>query len=88
MSFALWDLARFPDFRKRAAEEVAKFFPSRDDMTALALRDLPFLNAFLQESMRIHGVTVSLNERVAPAGGGMVAGHLIPAGVAPLSGDV
>jgi len=57
-------------------------------MTALALRDLPFLNAFLQESMRIHGVTVSLNERVAPAGGGMVAGHLIPAGVAPLSGDV
>ena len=39
LTFALWDLARFPEFRKRAAEEVAKFFPSRDDMTAIALRD-------------------------------------------------
>lgn len=88
LSFALWDLARFPDFRKRAAEEVAKFFPSRDDMTAIALRDLPFLNAFLLESMRIHGVTVSLNERAAPADGVIVAGHLIPAGVSLSIGEV
>ena len=81
LAFALWDLARFPDFRKRAAEEVVKFFPSRDDMTAIALRELPFLNAFLQESMRFHGVTVSLNARVAPEGGAMVSGWQIPAGV-------
>jgi cytochrome P450 len=81
MTFALWDLARFPDFRKRAAEEVAKFFPSRDDMTALALEDLPFLNAFLFESMRYHGVSVSLNERVAPDGGAIVLGQFLPAGV-------
>jgi cytochrome P450 len=81
MAFALWDLARFPDFRKRAAEEVAKFFPSRDDMTALALEDLPFLNAFLFESMRYHGVSVSLNERMAPEGGATVLGQFLPAGV-------
>jgi cytochrome P450 len=81
LTFALWDLARFPDFRKRAAEEVAKFFPSRDDMTALALEDLPFLNAFLFESMRYHGVSVSLNERVAPEGGAIVLGQFLPAGV-------
>ena len=81
MTFALWDLARFPDFRKRAAEEVAKFFPSRDDMTALALEDLPFLNAFLFESLRYHGVSVSLNERVAPEGGAIVLGQFLPTGV-------
>jgi cytochrome P450 len=81
MTFALWDLARFPDFRKRAAEEVAKFFPSRDDMTALALEDLPFLNAFLFESMRYHEVSVSLNERVAPEGGAIVLDQFLPAGV-------
>ena len=81
LTFALWDLARFPEFRKRAAEEVAKFFPSRDDMTAIALRDLPFLNAFLRESMRYHGASISLNERVAPDGGAVVLGHFIPAGV-------
>jgi cytochrome P450 len=81
LTFALWDFARFPDFRKRAAEEVAKFFPSRDDMTALALEELPFLNAFIMESMRFHGLAVSLNERISPAGGAMVDGHFIPSGV-------
>jgi len=50
-------------------------------MTAIALRDLPFLNAFLQESMRFHGITVTLNIRMAPEGGAMVSGQLIPAGV-------
>jgi cytochrome P450 len=81
LTFALWDLARFPEFRKRAAEEVAKFFPSQDDMTAIALRDLPFLNAFLRESMRCHAASISLNERVAPDEGAVVLGHFIPAGV-------
>src|SRR5208282_2301484 len=77
LTFTIWDFARFPEFRKRAAEEVAKFFPSRDDMTAIALRDLPFLNAFLRESMRYHGASISLNERVAPDGGAVVLGHFI-----------
>jgi cytochrome P450 len=85
LTFALWDLARFPEFRKRAAEEVAKFFPSRDDMTIAALEDLPFLNAFLHESMRFHGISVSLNERIAPEGGAMVSDKAIPAGVVPSS---
>ena len=60
---------------------MAKFFPSREDMTGSALRDLPFLNAFLRESMRVHGVAVSTNERIAPEGGAMIYGHFIPAGV-------
>ena len=50
-------------------------------MTAIALRDLPFLNAFLLESMRVHGITVSLNERIAPEGGAMVSGQTVPAEV-------
>lgn len=78
VTFALWDFGRFPDFRKRAAEEVAKFFPSRDDMTALALEELPFLNAFLNESMRIHDLTVALIERTPPAKGAELLGHYIP----------
>ena len=81
LTFALWDLARFPDFRKRAAEEVAKFFPSREDMSTIALEDLPFLNAFLLESMRFHGIAVSLNKRMAPDRGTMVNGRFIPGGV-------
>lgn len=85
LTFAIWDFARFPEFRRRAAEEVAKFFPSRDDMTASALRDLPFLNAFLRESMRFHGVAVSSNARVAPEGGVIILGHFIPAGVCLLA---
>jgi hypothetical protein len=77
----MWDLARFPEFRKRAAEEVAKFFPSREDMTSLALEEVPFLNAFMLESMRFHGVSVSLNERIMRGRGGLVLGEYIPGGV-------
>jgi len=86
VTFALWDLGRFPDFRKRAAEEVAKFFPSRDDMTALALEELPFLNAFLNESMRLHGLTVALNERIPPEIGAELLGQYIPPEVLPPKG--
>lgn len=50
-------------------------------MTVTALGELPFLNAFLHESMRFHGVSVSLNDRIAPEGGAMVSGRIIPAGV-------
>ena len=50
-------------------------------MTAIALRDLPFLNAFLQESMRFHAATVSLNKRISPEEGAVVSGQFIPAGV-------
>jgi cytochrome P450 len=81
LTFALWDFARFPDFRKHAAEEIAKFFPSREDMTALALEELPFLNAFILESMRFHGLAVSLNERISPENGAVIQGQFIPSGV-------
>jgi cytochrome P450 len=77
----MWDLARFPEFRKRAAEEVAKFFPAREDMTCVALEEVPFLNAFLVESMRFHGVSVGLNERVSREEGGLVLGEYVPGGV-------
>jgi len=78
LTFAVWDLARFPDFRKRVAEEVAKFFPSREDMTAVGLEELPFLNAFLKESMRFHSISVSSNRRVSPAEGAAILGHHLP----------
>lgn len=81
MALAVWDLTQFPDWRKQAAEEVAKFFPSREDMTMLALEDLPILNAVLMESMRFHGVDVSSNRRKAPMGGTTLLGYFIPEGV-------
>jgi cytochrome P450 len=81
LTFALWDLACFPEFRKKVADEIAKFFPSRDDMTAVTLGDLPFLNAFLLESMRFHGIIIGWNVRMSPKEGAIIHGKFIPEGV-------
>jgi len=78
LTFAIWDLARLPECRKKAAEEIAKFFPSREDMTAEALKALPFLNAFLMESKRYHSVSGDECLRLSPEEGCTIGGHRIP----------
>jgi len=78
LTFAIWDLARLPECRKKAAEEIAKFFPSREDMTAEALKALPFLNAFLMESRRYHSVSGNEYLRLSPEEGCTLGGHQIP----------
>jgi cytochrome P450 len=85
LTFAIWDLARLPECRKKAAEEVVKFFPSREDMTPEALKALPFLNAFLMESMRFHSVSGDKWERMSPDEGAAVGGYQIPKGVFTLA---
>jgi cytochrome P450 len=85
LTFAIWDLARLPECRKKAAEEVVKFFPSREDMTAEALKALPFLNAFLMESMRFHSVSGDKWERESPDEGATIGGYQIPKGVFTLA---
>lgn len=85
LTFAIWDLARLPECRKKAAEEVVKFFPSREDMTAEALKALPFLNAFLMESRRFHSVSGDEWVRMSPDVGATIAGHQIPKAVFTLS---
>jgi len=47
-------------------------------MTAVGLEELPFLNAFLKESMRFHSLDVSSNRRISPAEGATVLGHYLP----------
>jgi cytochrome P450 len=47
-------------------------------MTLVDLEELPFLNAFLRESMRYHGPAVGRNFRVAPVGGTTVLGYHLP----------
>jgi cytochrome P450 len=78
LTFAVWDLARLPECRKKAADEVAKFFPSREDMTAEALKALPFLNAFLMESRRYHSFSGDDGLRVAPEDKSSLCGHDLP----------
>jgi len=78
LAFAIWDLARLPECRKKAADEIAKFFPSREDMTAEALKALPFLNAFLMESRRYHSVSGNEYLRLSPEKGCTLGGHQIP----------
>ena len=48
-------------------------------------RELPYLQACLDESMRLHGIIGAPLLRVVPDGGVSIDGHFIPAGVSALS---
>ncbi|EJD50032.1 cytochrome P450 [Auricularia subglabra TFB-10046 SS5] len=52
------------------------------DLDLDALKELPYLNAFLKEVMRVHGPAPSFLERVVPTGGAVLGGKTLPAGTA------
>lgn len=43
---------------------------------------LPYLDACIKETFRIHPSTGFMMDRIVPAGGAFVAGHFVPAGTA------
>ena len=70
-----------PTMLKRLAEEVRGKFSSVDDMSFVSLAQLSYLNACLQEALRIYPpIPGNLPRRTLPEGA-MIAGHFIPGNV-------
>lgn len=61
--------------------EVRGAFGNEEEITADAVRGLSYLNAVLQETLRVAPPFPWLPSRVVPAGGGMVCGVWLPEGV-------
>ncbi|KAI0865170.1 benzoate 4-monooxygenase cytochrome P450 [Xylaria cubensis] len=75
----LYYVARNPRVEERLRAELAVF----DEGHPVAydeLTKLPYLDAVILESLRIHGNTGLVNERVVPRGGAMIDGYHIPGG--------
>ncbi|KAF2091421.1 benzoate 4-monooxygenase cytochrome P450 [Saccharata proteae CBS 121410] len=74
-------LLKNPDVMKKLAEEVRGSFASKEEMTLESLRRLPFMNACLEEALRMYPpVPVGLPRRT-PRQGFEVCGKLVPGNV-------
>ncbi|KAK6539139.1 hypothetical protein TWF694_009384 [Orbilia ellipsospora] len=74
------NLVNNPDKLKKLVDEIRGTFPTEKDITLSQLKDLPYLNAVISETMRLcPPVPVGLAHLV-PKGGDTVCGHWLPGG--------
>ncbi|KAF9882475.1 benzoate 4-monooxygenase cytochrome p450 [Colletotrichum karsti] len=75
----LW-LTRTPHAYARLTREIRSAFPSAADMHFLRLQDLPYMNACIDEALRIFPPVPTGLTRTVPARGDAVAGEHLPGG--------
>lgn len=76
----MW-LTRTPHAYRQLTEEIRSAFPSAADMHFNALQDLPYMNACIDEALRIFPPVPTGLTRTVPASGDTVAGEFLPGGV-------
>lgn len=75
------ELAKAPRERETLAREVRGAFAAEADISLAAIRKLPFLNACVDEGLRLCPPAPLGPSRVVPRGGSHVCGEFIPGGV-------
>jgi cytochrome P450 len=71
-----------PECMEKLYNELKEAFPDRNKMLTYAdVKDLPYLDSVLHESLRISPSTSAGSEREIPKGGAMIGGYYIPEGV-------
>ncbi|SPJ74748.1 related to cytochrome P450 CYP4/CYP19/CYP26 subfamilies [Fusarium torulosum] len=78
MTYLTWHLSRNTDIRDELIKEL-RALPS--DFDAHQLRDLPFLNAVINETLRIYSAAPGPFPRLVPPEGADIAGYHIAGGV-------
>lgn len=77
----LYNLVRNPGDMKKLTEELKEVPASEEGLLAWNdVRDLPYLNAVIKETLRCHPAAGLTLERIVPAGGVTICGEFIPAG--------
>ncbi|KXN88975.1 hypothetical protein AN958_06437 [Leucoagaricus sp. SymC.cos] len=67
LSYFFWELSRRPDILKKLQIEIDEVMAdSRAIPDILVLQELPYLNAFIKEGLRVYTAAPSLLERVVP----------------------
>ncbi|KAL6702550.1 hypothetical protein ACN47E_001547 [Coniothyrium glycines] len=81
----IWEICRNPEVHKRLETELSDVFPSVDNtdiITLENLKDLPYLNAVIKETLRFSNPLPGRLPRVVPSEGHALYGRQLPAGVA------
>ncbi|KAK6213608.1 benzoate 4-monooxygenase cytochrome P450 [Colletotrichum tabaci] len=74
----LFYLSKNPDLLRRLTTTIREEFASANEMDSKKLGRLPFLQAVLNESLRIYPPVAGATPRVTPPSGCMVNGHFVP----------
>lgn len=70
-----------PDKYRKLCEEIRTEFTTDEDITYERTSKLPYLNACLEEGLRIHPPVPTGLLRTVPKAGDMIDGHWVPGGV-------
>lgn len=81
LSGACYHLAQNPKCYARAAEEVRSTYSSEEEITLLTVKSTPYLQACIEEAMRLFPPVPSALHRVVPRGGAVIHGSFVPEGV-------
>jgi cytochrome P450 len=84
LTFTTALLLQHPVILNRLTEEIRALFTSDTDITTSTINDLSYLQAVIQESLRMAPPITNGFPRQTPEEGAMVAGHFIPKDVSSL----
>lgn len=77
LTYIIWSVLKRPDLHTRLVEELRSVGDQFDDS---ALKELPLLNAVIQEARRLYGAVPGNLPRVVPPSGIAIGNYFIPAG--------
>jgi cytochrome P450 len=78
LTYLTWTLSRRPDIRDRLCGELKTLPPG---FGAQELRELPFLNQVINETLRVYTAAPAPFPRLVPDGGVHLAGYYMPGGI-------
>lgn len=78
MTYTTWAVCKHPKVRDRLVSELSKL---PEDFKHNDIRDLPYLNCVIRESVRLYAAVPSVLPRTVPEGGAEFKGYYIPEGV-------
>ena len=81
LTTATYLLVRNPHTLKRLIHEARSSFDRESDITVQSTQSLPYLEAVINETLRIHHPTPITLPRVVPPEGRIIDGHLVPGNV-------
>lgn len=81
LSGVIFYLLKNPSTLERLTNDVRTGFPDIGEMTMQKLAKLPYLNACLQEALRMYPPVPGMLTRDMLPGGGIINGYFIPADV-------
>lgn len=84
LSTATYLLLRHRDKLARLVEEVRGRFADEGEITVQGTHDLPYLDAVINETLRIRHPTPINLPRVVPPGGALINGHRVPRDVSDI----